>query len=445
LTNTDLIALTASDAAARIASGALTSEALVAAALARIAELEPRLQAWAFLDRDRALAQATAADQRRREGKGVGALHGVPIGIKDIIDTADMPTENGSPLHKGRQPRTDAASVAALRAAGAVILGKTVTTELATLTPSLTRNPRNPEHTPGGSSSGSAAAVAAGMVPVALGTQTGGSVIRPAAFCGVYGFKPSFGLIPRPGVLTQAPSLDTVGVFGRSLEDVALVADAIQGYDERDPASIAASRPNLLALAKEDFPLPPMFALVKTHAWDEADAVTREAFGELVEHLGDRVEEISIDFTTERGIAAAKIVQNVELAHHYGPLLDKAPELISTRLAEQIEEGRRVRGVDYVAALDARRELYATVEDLIMQRGQILTPAALGPAPRGLESTGNPVFCAFWTYLGVPAVTLPLLQAEELPIGVQLISARRDDGRLLRSARWLVKHLAESD
>jgi Asp-tRNA(Asn)/Glu-tRNA(Gln) amidotransferase A subunit family amidase len=436
--------LSATEAASLIARGDLTSEAVITACLERSAEGDAEVKAWTFIDRERALAQARAADEQRKSGKGVGPLHGIPVGIKDIIDTVDMPTEHGSPVFKGRQPRADAAAVAALRAAGAVILGKTVTTELATLTPAATRNPVNPEHTPGGSSSGSAAAVAAGMVPLALGTQTGGSVIRPAAFCGVYGFKPSFGLVPRPGVLSQAPSLDTVGVFGRSLEDIALLADAIQGYDERDPASIAASRPNLLARATEDFPLPPMFTFVKTHAWGEADAVTREAFGELVEHLGDKVEEIGIDFTTERGIAAAKIVQNVELAHHYGPLLDKAPELISQRLAGQIEEGRRLRGVDYFAALEARRELYATIEDLLTQHGQILTPAALGPAPKGLESTGNPVFCAFWTYLGVPAVTLPLLEADGLPMGVQLVGARRDDGRLLRSARWLVRHLAEA-
>jgi len=443
LADTNPSDLSATEAARRIARGDLTSEALVGDCLARSGERDAELKAWVFIDRERALAQARAADEQRRSGKGVGPLHGIPVGIKDIIDTADMPTEHGTPFFKGRQPRQDAASVAALRAAGAVILGKTVTTELATLTPAATRNPCNLEHTPGGSSSGSAAAVAAGMVPLALGTQTGGSVIRPAAFCGVYGFKPTFGLIPRPGVLAQAPSLDTVGAFGRTLEDVALLVDAAQGYDARDAASIAASRPNLLARATEDFPLPPMFTFVKTHAWADADAVTREAFGELIEHLGDKVEEIAIDFTTERGLAAAKIVQNVELAHHFGPLLDQAPELISTGLAAQIEEGRRLSGTNYLAALEARKELYATIEDLLTQHGQILTPAAPGPAPKGLESTGNPVFCAFWTYLGVPAVTLPLLEADGLPMGVQLVGARRDDGRLLRSARWLVRHLAE--
>ena len=179
----------------------------------------------------------------RKEGKGVGPLHGVPIGIKDIIDTADMPTENGCRAHKGRQPTADAACVTALRRAGAVIMGKTVTTELAAFTPGKTHNPRNLEHTPGGSSSGSAAAVAAGMVPAALGTQTVGSVIRPGAFCGVYGFKPTFGVIPRPGVLTQAHSLDTVGVYGRSVDDLALLADVLQGHDARDPRELGLEPP----------------------------------------------------------------------------------------------------------------------------------------------------------------------------------------------------------
>jgi Asp-tRNA(Asn)/Glu-tRNA(Gln) amidotransferase A subunit family amidase len=279
------------------------------------------------------------------------------------------------------------------------------------------------------------------MAPLAVGTQTGGSVIRPAAFCGTYGFKPTFGMIPRAGVLTQAPALDTIGVFGRSLEDLALMADALQSYDRRDPASLATSRPRLLPTATEDWPLAPLFAFVKTHAWQAADAATHEAFGELVEHLGGQAKEISIDNTTERGVAAAKTVQSVELAAHYGPLLDRAPDMISKGLTQRIEEGRRIRGVDYVAALNAREQLYEAVDELFMNHGTILTPAAPGPAPRGFATTGDPVFNAFWTYLGVPAVTLPLLEAEGLPMGVQLVGPRGDDGRLLRNARWLVRHL----
>jgi len=287
LSNPELLALSATEAAARIARGEATSEALVSACLDRIEAQDPQVRAWAFLDRERALAQAKAADETRRIGKGVGPLHGVPVGIKDVIDTADFPTEHGSPIFKGRRPDKDAACVTALRRAGAVILGKTVTTEFAASTPSVTRNPHNLEHTPGGSSSGSAAAVAAGMVPLAVGTQTGGSVIRPAAFCGVYGFKPTFGMIPRTGVLPQALSLDTVGVFARSVEDAALIADAMQAYDGGDAASLATSRPRLLATATEDWPLPPSMVFVKTHAWANADAATREAFDELVAEYAD--------------------------------------------------------------------------------------------------------------------------------------------------------------
>jgi Asp-tRNA(Asn)/Glu-tRNA(Gln) amidotransferase A subunit family amidase len=442
LPHTDLILLTATEAAAKIASGETTSEALVEACLDRIDALDPHIKAFSFLDRERALEQAKAADDTRREGKGVGPLHGVPVGIKDVIDTADMPTENGSAAFKGRLPLQDATCVTALRRAGAVIIGKTATAELANVAPAATRNPRNTDCTPGGSSSGSAAAVAAGMVPVAVGTQTGGSVIRPAAFCGVYGFKPTFGVIPRPGVLTQSHSLDTVGVFGRSVEDLALLVDAMQGHDARDSASLSTSRPRLLAAATEDWPLPAMFAFVKTHAWEDADATTHQAFGELLEHLRGQAQEISIDHTTARGIAAARTVQSVELAAYYGPLLERAPDLISKMLAGRIEEGRKIKGSEYVAALNARESCYETVADVIRDYGTILTPAAPGPAPEGLASTGNPVFCTLWTYLGVPSVSLPLLEANGLPIGVQLIGARRDDGRLLRAARWLARSLA---
>jgi Asp-tRNA(Asn)/Glu-tRNA(Gln) amidotransferase A subunit family amidase len=318
-----------------------------------------------------------------------------------------------------------------------------VTTELATFTPGKTHNPRNLEHTPGGSSSGSAAAVAAGMVPGALGTQTVGSVIRPGAFCGIYGFKPTFGVIPRAGVLTQAPSLDTIGVYGRSVQDLALIADVLQGHEERDPASLVTSRPRLLSTATEDWPLAPLFAFVKTHGWKDADAATHEAFGELVEELGGQVMEISLDHTTERGYAAARLVQKVEMAVQFGTLLDRAPELLSDNLRQQLEDGRHVTGVAYIAALNAREEFYSTVEEVFLNYGAILTPAALGTAPKGLGSTGNPVFCGFWTYLGVPAVTLPLLEVDGLPMGVQLVGARRDDGRLLRTAQWLDKRLAE--
>src|SRR5207245_2829516 len=231
---TSLHALSATEAARLGREGAISDEHHVAAGLARVREMDARIEAWAFLDPDHALAQARAADEFRLSGAPLGPLHGVPVGIKDIIDTADMPTENGSVLHAGRTPARDASVVAMLRAAGAVIMGKTVTTEFATRAPGKTRNPHDPAHTPGGSSSGSAAAVAAGMVPLALGSQTGGSTVRPASFCGVYGLKPTHGLIPRHGMFQLSRSLDHVGLFARTIDDLALLLEQLVGYDERD-------------------------------------------------------------------------------------------------------------------------------------------------------------------------------------------------------------------
>lgn len=439
---TDLTTLTATDAAALIRQGEISSEELTAACLARVAERDPDVQAWAHLDPAHALAQAREADAARKSGKGAGPLNGIPVGIKDIIDTADQPTECGSPFFKGRRPTKDAACVAALRQAGAVIMGKTVTTELATLTPPKTRNPINPAHTPGGSSSGSAAGLAAGMFPAALATQTGGSVIRPASFCGIYGFKPSFGLISRTGVLLQSHTLDTVGVYGRSIEDLALLTDALSAYDERDAGSYPRSQPSLLATAREDAPLPPLFVFVKTPAWDQADEVTKAAFEELVAELGNTCQALDMP-SLEDVIADHKRVQGAENAAYYGPILQRAPETVSPGLTERIEAGAKVPVADYIRALAKRDRAYAGIEDILHDYTAILTLAAPGPAPKSHATTGNPIFNGLWTYLGTPAVTLPLLEADGMPIGVQLIGARRDDGRLLRTARWLVKHLAE--
>jgi len=436
--------LSAADAAREIAEGRLTSEELVQACLERIRALEPKVQAWTFLDQEHALTQARAADEHKRSGKPIGPLHGVPVGVKDIFDTADMPTENGTVLHQGRTPRADAAAVRSLRASGAVILGKTVTTECAYFAPGKTRNPHNPEHTPGGSSSGSAAAVAAGMVPLALGSQTAGSTIRPAAFCGVYGFKPTHGLIPRSGVLQLSRTLDHVGLFARTIEDIALLAEQLAGWDEKDPDTRPRARLPFQALAAEEPPIPPMLALIKTPHWERTDGDTREAFGELVEALGDRVEEVELfpsaleAWDWQKTIMAAEMAANLEREWRAGK------DRLSPQLRELIERGREVRAVDYQRAVRAIAPAVESLDELFMERyDAILTPSALGTAPRGLASTGDPVFCTPWTLLGMPALSVPLMQgANRLPLGAQLVGRRGFDARLMRTARWLVAKLA---
>ena len=362
----------------------------------------------------------------------------MPVGVKDIIDTGDMPTEVGSPIYAGRTPSRDAWVVSALRAAGAVIMGKTVTTEFAYYAPGKTRNPHDPEHTPGGSSSGSAAAVAAGMVPLALGSQTNGSVIRPAAFCGVYGFKPTHGLIPRTGVFQLSRTLDTVGVFARSIDDVALLLEELAGFDERDPDSHPRARAPFRAVAAEEPPLAPMFGLVRTSRWERADADTREAFAELAAVLGDRVEDVDL-VQSEDAFEWHRLIMEAEMAVSLNREWDKGRDQMSDPLRALLTRGREARVVDYRRARAGAARFRESLADMFMERyDAILTPAAPGPAPRGLGSTGDPSFCTLWTLAGAPAITLPLMRgANGLPIGVQLVGPPAGDARLLRTARWL--------
>jgi Asp-tRNA(Asn)/Glu-tRNA(Gln) amidotransferase A subunit family amidase len=337
-------------------------------------------------------------------------------------------------------PIEDAAVVARLRAAGAVIMGKTVATELATYAPGKTHNPHHPEHTPGGSSSGSAAAVAAGMVPVALGSQTNGSVIRPAAFCGVYGFKPTYGLIPRHGVLRQARTLDQLGVFARTIEDVALLCEQLAGYDERDPDSMPPrARIPFVRVAGEEPPLPPLIAFVKTPLWDQSDPDTREAFDELVEHLGDCIEEVALPDAVRDAFEWHRTIMEAEMAASFVVEYDRGRDKLSDSLRGQLERGRAIPALEYQTALARIPHLVEGIARLFERYGAILTPAAAGTAPHGLQSTGSPMFCTLWTLAGMPALNLPVMQgANGLPLGVQLVGARGDDARLLRTARWLV-------
>jgi Asp-tRNA(Asn)/Glu-tRNA(Gln) amidotransferase A subunit family amidase len=432
--------LGAAAAARQLRERKISAEELTRACLERIQAREAEVQAWAFFDPEHALKQARAADEHRKRGRPLGPLHGMPVGVKDIVDTADMPTENGTVLHAGRRPRADATLVSLLRAAGAVILGKTVTTELAVYSPNKTRNPHRTEHTPGGSSSGSAAAVADGMVPLAIGTQTNGSVIRPASFCGVYGFKPSHGLIPRTGVLTQSPPLDTVGVMAADLEGLALLAEPLMAFDAKDRASQPHAPPRLLEVLQAPPPVPPLLAFVRSPVWDQAAEDTRAGFAELVDVLGERVEEVALPASFDDAIELHRTIMEADLAKNFAREYERGRDQLSARLCEMIEAGQRVLAVDYNRALERAVALTTALNELFTRYDAILTPAAPGEAPHGLGSTGSPVFCTVWTLCGVPAVTLPLLTgASGMPIGVQLVGAKGDDARLLRTARWLIE------
>ena len=435
----DLHLLGAGDAAQMIREGAVTSIELVQACLERVREVDGQVQAWTFLDPDYALAQARAADEARMSRQPIGALHGVPVGLKDIIDTADMPTENGSVLHAGRRPSSDASVVSLLRAAGVVIMGKTVTTEFATRTPGKTCNPHNSGHTPGGSSSGSAAAVAAAMVPLALGSQTTGSTVRPASYCGVYGLKPTHGLIPRHGMFQLSRTLDHVGLFARSVEDVAILLEVLASHDARDPDSRPRARIPYRAIAVAEPPRVPRLAFVKTSMWDQVDADARGAFSELVQRLGDRVEALELGTPADGILAWQRAIGGAEIAINLRREWEHGRDKLSAALRARIEHGRGVLALDYLEALARVPRLVASLTELFDQRyDAILTPAAFGTAPKGLESTGDPAFCALWTLCGMPALNVPLMRgANGLPLGAQLVGARDQDAQLLRTARWL--------
>ena len=440
----DLIHLTASQAAAGIRAGDITSKELIQACLDRIVEREETVQAWVHLDPEYGLMQASKADEVRQSGMPIGPLHGIPVGIKDIFDTKDMPTEDGTVLHAGRTPDTDATVVALLREAGAIIMGKTVTTELAVYTPGKTRNPHNPAHTPGGSSSGSAAAVAAGMVPLAVGSQTNGSVIRPASYCGVYGFKPSHGLISRHRVLQQSRLLDQVGVFARTIEDVALLAQQLIQFDALDPDTRPQARHSLVDTALEPPPVTPRLAFVRTPVWDEADKKVHEAFEELVKFLGENVEQIDLPEMANEALEWHQTIFEADLANSFEHEYERGQEVLSAKLRRMIERGKKVLAVDYNRAVEMTPILHELLRTALEGFDAYLTPATSCAAPASLDTTGSPVFSTLWTLTGMPAITLPLLQdSKGMPIGAQVVAPKNYDGRLLRTARWLVDTVKE--
>ena len=438
---TKLNELTASEAARVLATGEASAEDMMRACLDRVSARDDTVRAWAFLDPELALSNARAADSHRKSGNALGPLHGVPVGIKDIIETADMPTENGSDLFRGQRTGRDADCVARLRNAGAVIMGKTVTTELANTNPSKTRNPHNPEHSPGGSSAGSGAAVADFQVPLALGTQTGGSVIRPGSFNGIHALKPSLGLVQREGVLMQSHTLDTVGVYGRSVEDLALITDSMAAFDASDAFSFGGRRSSLSAALDMDIAAP-RFAFLETPAWPEADPGARDAIGRVADGLGARCVRESLPSPFDRVLDFHATVMAAEMVPYYGSLIDASPEKASDLIRARLAAAREVAAGDYVEAILARGPINDSLIALLDRYDAVLCLPAPGPAPHGFATTGSAIFNGLWTYLGVPCVTLPRLSVDGLPLGVQLVGKPGEDGKLLRTARWLDRELA---
>ncbi len=427
------------EASARaVRQGTASARETLEACLSRIAALEGEVRAWHFLDPALARSRADAVD---RDGPK-GLLAGVPVGLKDTFDTADMPTENGSALDAGRRPGQDATAVARLRQAGAVFPGKLVTTEYAFFTPGKTRNPHDLGRTPGGSSSGPAAAVAAGMVPVALGSQTVGSVIRPAAFCGVFGMKPSYGAIPTSGLCPFAPSLDKVGAFARSLRDLALVIDAISGEDGRDEATRGVAAMRLMG-ALDEAPVKPRLALVRTFAWPRLEAGLAGLYEGTARRLG--AVELSLPEPFDDAFAIHRTIMTAEAREALDEPLARGRDRLSPALLAALEEGERVGAPQYLAAKRKSSALKASFEELMEGFDAAITPPARGEAPMGLESTGDPVFCLLWTLIGASAINLPAFQgANGMPVGLQVVAPRGRDLALLRAARWIAERLGLS-
>jgi len=417
-------------AAAAIAERRLSSVALVESCLVRAGTVEPLLHAFAWLDPQRARRLAAEADGSVND-RPIAALHGVPVGIKDIIDTADIPTACGSALHEGRVPSRSADVVVALEAAGAIVFGKTVTAELAYFAPGPTRNPWDLRRTPGGSSMGSAAAVAARLVPGAVGSQTNGSVIRPAAFCGVVGFKPTAGSIPTRGVMTFSETLDQLGAFARSVDDVATLI-----------AAMAPHRKHWFS--SEIGGAAPRFAIARTSEWQHAEPAMRERFDAdvaILRRAGAAVREPALPAGLDESVPIHRTIMAVEAARSLGPAVGRRPDSVSRVLREFLEEGGRTSSSDYRAALHERARLVDAFSAWATEYDAILTPPAIGEAP-ALETTGDPRFCTRWTLTGAPALVLPTgLGPNGLPLGLQLVSAPETDGRLVAAATWVESRL----
>jgi amidase len=418
--------LTASEIVQSIGSGKTTAEAVARACLDHIAERDPAVQAWQFIDTDLVLKQARALDQRGT----VGLLQGVPVGMKDIIDTQDMPTEYGSPIYKGHRPVNDAACVALTRKAGGLILGKTVTTEFANRHPGKTMNPFDPQRTPGGSSSGSAAAVGDFQVPLGVGTQTTASTLRPASYCGCVGYRPTWGDLRTVGVKEAAGSLDTLGLIARSVEDIALYRDVLIGAKTSEPLPEADAAPRI--------------GFCRTPIWDEAESTTQNLIEGLARRLaaaGANVKDVTLPDDFARIPDAHQWISSFEFSRNFSWEIENHWERISETLREnRLKHGLSCSFEQYREARSFAERCRAAIDAIMGDRDVLLVPAASGEAPIGLNSTGNAAFCAIWTTMHVPAMTLPLFRGPNgLPVGAQFVARRNADRKLMAASRWVMR------
>jgi len=434
--------LSAVDIVKSLKEGKYTCEEIAKSFIEQINKNEKQVEAWEFFDQELVLNQAKKLDEDHQRGKVHGDLHGVPVGIKDIFDTADMPTIDGTEIHKKNISWSDCTVVSKLKQAGAVIMGKTVTAELAYYSPGKTKNPHDTARTPGGSSSGSAAAVATNMVPLAVGSQTNGSVIRPASFCGVVGYKPSKGYISRHLVLQVSRTLDQVGIFSNSIEDTALIGEQLFGHDKQDADTTLNPKPKLLNASKQKPPAEPALAYIKLPFMDKLEDDAKEGFEEIKDELKGKIDEMELPEGFANIPKWHQIIMESDMAQSFSAEYKTSKNKLSNKIIEAIERGMKYTSVEYNDARSKIEIANAYFNQFFHDYDAILTPSANGEAPKGLKSTGNPIFSTIWTYCGMPSISLPLLQGKNgLPVGVQLVSSLYDDERLFRNASWLTSKI----
>ena len=440
----EVSSLSAYELSLKLKSGEISSIDLCKSYIDRIKKFEKDVKAWQFFDEKLLLEKAEEADDYRKSGKPLGPLHGMPIAIKDIIGTYDMPTECGTVFRKKKSSSQDSEIVNLLKNAGAIVMGKTVTCELAYIHPSKTRNPHDYSRTPGGSSSGSAAVVASYMSHLSIGSQTGGSVIRPASYCGVVGYKPSYGLISRSGVLKVSDKLDTIGVFGRSVKDVALLAKSLIRKDLYDSNTIYFSSDRMLDVCEEKLEFDPKFIFYKTKNWKNINKKSQEAFEFLIKSFKKNIELYDEPSYFKEIPKYHQIIHEVDMANNFQVYYDKDKSKLSKEMNDAISRGLKYSAKDYSDAIDFMKQSYESYKEVFEDYYGILTPSSNGVADKGLGSTGSADFQKIWTYLGLPAISLPLLTGEnDLPLGLQLVGNKFDDLRFLGTAKWLEDNCKE--